>query len=282
MVRLVLLLPLTLAACADRPVSLPTLASRSVVEDIRPAAMHDLQGRWTITAVNGRQATGLWVELGGEGLGTVTSTESGIFVGSPQPRTRAYLGCNDWRPNGWTRKGDKLTLGTEMSSRTERGCDRASMALDEEAYAILRKTMTMEFTPPNRLRLINENGTLELVRTLTERAATAFIEQNVRAGAPLSDAMNLLVRGGFACRRLGRHEYGPTGSDGLGPKEIKMVMCYVAVERTAHGYQLVYASLSANQQERLVSVYAGSYPVTYRNVRVDSRGRVTVVRDPSQ
>jgi hypothetical protein len=28
--------------------------------------------------------------------------------------------------------------------------------------------MTMEFTPPNRLRLINENGTLELVRKAAE------------------------------------------------------------------------------------------------------------------
>ncbi|MFL6725832.1 MAG: hypothetical protein ACJ8FS_04880 [Sphingomicrobium sp.] len=156
------------------------------------------------------------------------------------------------------------------------------MGLDDEAYSILHKTMTMEFTPPNRLRLINENGTLELLRSLTERAATAFIEQNIRAGAPLSDAINLLVRGGFACRRLGRHEYGPAGPDGLGPKEIKMVMCYVVAERTAQDYQLVYASVSANQQARLVSVYAGSYPVIYRNIRVDSHGRVTVVRDPSQ
>ena len=235
-----------------------------------------------MTGVNGRQTTGLWLELGGEGLGTVTRTERGIFVGSPQPRTRAHLGCNDWHPNGWTRKGDKLTLGTEMSHRTERGCDPATEALDDEAYAILSNTMIMTFASPKRLRLANERGTLELSRDLTERAATVFIEQNIRAGAPLSSAVNLLVRGGFACRRLGRHEYGPTGSDGLGPKEIKMVMCYIAADRTAEGYELVYANLSANQQERLVSVYAGSYPVIYRNIRTDSHGRVTVVRDPSQ
>jgi len=52
-----------------------------------------------------------------------------------------------------------------MSLRTERGCDAATMALDEEAYAILRATTTMEFAPPNRLRLINESGSLELVRS---------------------------------------------------------------------------------------------------------------------
>ena len=95
----------------------------------------------------------------------MTTAENGIFVASPQPQTRAFLGCNEWHPSGWTRNGDKLTLGTEMSHRTERGCNAATMALDDAAYAILKETMTMEFTPPNRLRLINTAGTLELVRS---------------------------------------------------------------------------------------------------------------------
>jgi heat shock protein HslJ len=127
-------------------------------------AEDNLQGRWIITAVNGRHVSGLWLQLGGEGLGTVTRTADIILVGSPKPLTRAYLGCNDWHPNGWTRNGDKLAFGIEMSHRTERGCDAASMALDDESYAIVHETMTMEFTPPNHLRLINENGTLDLVR----------------------------------------------------------------------------------------------------------------------
>jgi len=136
-----------------------------VVQEVRPVVANDsLQGRWTITTINGRQSRGLWLNLGGEGLGTVTRTGSSIYVASPQPQTRAFLGCNDWHPNGWTRNGDKLTLGREMSHRTERGCDAATMALDDEAYAILNEAMTMEFTPPNRLRLINGNGTLDLVR----------------------------------------------------------------------------------------------------------------------
>ena len=125
----------------------------------------NLQGRWTIIAVNGRPGSGLWLELGGQGLGTVTKTEHGIFVRSPEPRTRAFLGCNDLRLNGWTRNGDKLTLGIEMSSMTERGCDPATDALETQAHAILRKTMTMEFTAPDRLRLVNANGSLELVRS---------------------------------------------------------------------------------------------------------------------
>lgn len=160
MVQLAPLAALVLAACSTGNVTVPT-----PTPDVRPVVAADsLQGRWTITAVNGRQSDGLWLELGGEGLATVTKRGNSIFVASPQPQTRAHLGCNDWHPSGWTRNGDKLTLGREMSLRTERGCDEARMALDDEAYAILNRTMTMELTPPNHLRLINEIGTLELVR----------------------------------------------------------------------------------------------------------------------
>lgn len=281
MSRLVLFLLLALAACSSRPVHVPPPAATAGV--LPALAEFSLQGRWTISSVNGRQVDGLWLELGGEGSGTVTRAQTGgLLVGSPLPRTRAHLGCNDWHPNGWTRDGGKLTLGTEMSHRTERGCDPARMALDDEAYAILHKAMIMDFTPPNRLRLVNENGALNLVRDLSERSATAFIARNIRPGSQQADAINLLVRGGFACRRLGRHEYGPTGPDGLGPKEFIMTMCHVAAEGTAEGYRLVYANLTANPQEQLVSVSAGSYPVVYRNLRMDSQGRVTVVRDPEQ
>ena len=161
MIRLASLLALTLAACAGQPAPLPPPAT-----DVRPVVAQDkLQGRWTITAVNGRQVAGLWIELGGEGLATITKTNGGILVRSPQPRTQAHLGCNDWHPSGWTRNGDKLILGREMSHRTERGCDEARMALDDEAYAILNLPMTMELTPPNQLRLINEKGSLDLMRS---------------------------------------------------------------------------------------------------------------------
>ncbi len=166
MIRLVLLLPLTLAACtvrADSPPP-PVAAGRPVAEEVRATSTPDLRGRWTITEVNGRPEAGLWLELGGEGLATITTRGSGIYVRSPQPPTRSYLGCNWWDPSGWTREGDKLILGREGSRRTEIGCDEATEALDDEAYAILTKPMTMEFTPPNLLRLTNENGTLELIR----------------------------------------------------------------------------------------------------------------------
>jgi heat shock protein HslJ len=155
-----LLLPPLLAACATAPVPLPPVKS-----EVRPVVAHDnIQGRWTIAAVNGKPTEGLWIELGGEGLGTVTTTGGEVFVASPQPRTKSHLGCNEWYPNGWMRNGDKLIVGREMSIRTERGCDPETMAIDDAAYAILTMTMTMEYQPPDRLRLINEKGTLELVR----------------------------------------------------------------------------------------------------------------------
>lgn len=158
--RFALILTFALGGCATAPT-----ASAPPASEVRPVIAEDnLQGRWTIIAVNGRKVAGPWLELGGEGLGIVTKRGDAIFVSSPQPPTQAYLGCNNWYPNGWSRNGDKLALGSEMSHRTERGCDAASMAIDDEAYAILSKAITMEFTPPNRLRLINENGTLDLVR----------------------------------------------------------------------------------------------------------------------
>ncbi len=160
MLRFVLLMPFALGACATAPITPAT-----PVPEVRPVVAQDnLQGRWTLTAVNGRQVSGLWFELGGEGIGAITKVGNSIYVATPQPRTRAYLGCNYWYPNGWARNGDKLTFGIEMSRRTEIGCDAARMALDDEVYAILRKTMTMEFLPRNRLRLINEKGTLDLSR----------------------------------------------------------------------------------------------------------------------
>ena len=160
--RAVPILCVVLTACASEPVSLPppNIKVRSAV------AEDDLRGRWAISSVNGRQVNSLWIELGGEGPASVTRrADGGLNVGAPQPRSRAYLGCNFWHPNGWTRSGDKLSFGREMSSRTEMGCDAATTALDDEAYAIVSRTMTMEFIPPNRLRLINESGTLDLVRS---------------------------------------------------------------------------------------------------------------------
>lgn len=158
--RSALLFSLALVSCASGPTPIPPPEA-----EVRPVVAQDhLQGRWTVTAVSGRSSSGPWLELGGEGPVTITKSERGTLVGSPQPPTKAYLGCNNLYLNGWTRNGDKLTLGIEYSRKTERGCDDATMAAEERIHAILRKAMTMELTPPDRMRLINEHGTLDLVR----------------------------------------------------------------------------------------------------------------------
>ncbi|QDP19804.1 META domain-containing protein [Sphingomonas xanthus] len=158
--RLALLLPLALSACLG-----PT-AAVDPAREVRPVTVQDrLQGRWAIVAVDGRPSGGLSLTLGAQGLATAAGSGPGTASASPQPPSSAYLGCNELRIGGWARNGDKLTLGTDHATITERGCDPATMALEERAHAILRKTLTMELTPPDRLRLINEVGTLDLVRS---------------------------------------------------------------------------------------------------------------------
>jgi heat shock protein HslJ len=168
--RSILLLPLLLAACARHPAPLPpppdSGLSPAATAEVRPVVSQDnIQGRWTITAVNGKAVKGLYLELGGEGPGAVaTRADGGSNMESPQPPTSAHLGCNKLRLSGWSRNGDKLFVGTAWSMKTEIGCDPATMAIEEQTHAILRLAMTMELTPPDRLRLINEKGTLDLVR----------------------------------------------------------------------------------------------------------------------
>jgi heat shock protein HslJ len=160
MVKISLMLALALSACTA--VSSPAATAGP---EVRPVVAHDrLAGRWAVAVVGGRPARGAWIEFGGEGLAKITTVGNAIYVASPQPPTRAFLGCNDWYLSGWTRNGDKLTLGVEMSHRTERGCDPVAEALEETAYGILSLPLTMELTPPGHLRLINERGTVDLVR----------------------------------------------------------------------------------------------------------------------
>jgi hypothetical protein len=166
MFRFVVLLPFCLGACAIRgPVpQTPAATYPPMAPQIQSTPAPALQGRWTIIEMNGKRVAGLWLEFGGEGLVTVTEVGDAIYVRSPQPQTRAYLGCNWWDASGWTRSADTLVLGREASRMTERGCDGAVQALEEEAYSLLTKPMIMAFTAPDQLRLSNESGTLRLVR----------------------------------------------------------------------------------------------------------------------
>jgi heat shock protein HslJ len=136
--RLIYLLALALAACASGPLPLPPPDA-----DVRPVVARDvLDGQWAIAAVNGRPLSGLSLTLSGKSA-------------------RYQLACN----SGFaavSRNGDKLFLANTVL--TEMGCEPARIQLDSDAIDILRFPMTMELTPPDRLRLINEAGTLDLVR----------------------------------------------------------------------------------------------------------------------
>jgi len=157
------LLPVALTACASAA-STPPAADQQ--KEVRAAVVSDdLRGRWSISAVNGHAASGAWLELGAEGPPMVAQRPDGGFnIGVPGAPTTAYLGCNWLRLNGWTRNGDKLAVGINGAARTERVCDERIMAQEEQGYAILRLPVTMELTPPGRLRLVNENGTVDLIR----------------------------------------------------------------------------------------------------------------------
>lgn len=166
--KMISLLAVMSAACVSTPDEPPATV---VKQEVRPVVATDiLEGRWLIQAVNGRPTNNLWLKLGGEGSAIMTKrSDGGINIGSPQPPTKAFLGCNDLYLTGWTRNGDKLSLSIEGSMKTERGCDAVTVALEEQAHEIFRKAMTMEFHAPSDLRLINEVGTLTMKRAPAAR-----------------------------------------------------------------------------------------------------------------
>lgn len=101
-----------------------------------------LDGHWSITAVNGRGLSGPSLVLEGSAA-------------------RYRLACNSGS-GAVSRNGDKLFLSD--AALTEMACEPSRMQAEAEMIAILRLPMTMELTPPDRLRLVNEAGTLDLVR----------------------------------------------------------------------------------------------------------------------
>lgn len=138
MTRFTLLLPLALAACATAPAPLPPPDA-----EVRPVTTRDsLEGRWDIAAIDGSPVSGPSLTFDGTTL-------------------RSQLACNSGGTR-FSRNGDKLFAGP--LALTERACDPELMRLDGRVSAILRLPVTMELTPPIRLRLINEAGTIDLVR----------------------------------------------------------------------------------------------------------------------
>ncbi len=133
-----IILPLLLAACASGPVPL-----RPPEAEVRPVVAADrLDGQWSIVAVDGRATSGMSVDWQASRLGLTLACNSGSASAS--------------------RNGDKLSVGD--LGMTEMACEPARMALDAQVSAILRAGVTMEYTPPARLRLGGGGGTLDLVR----------------------------------------------------------------------------------------------------------------------
>ena len=138
--RLALLLPLALAACTSGPEPLPPPDA-----EVRPVVASDrLDGTWTVRAINGQEAANTSVTLGGDSL-------------------TLRLPCN--RGSGrFSRNGDKMFVTAPLAV-TEMVClDPGAAAAEEQMLRIVALPMTMELSPPASLRLVNEAGTLDLVR----------------------------------------------------------------------------------------------------------------------
>lgn len=141
MTRPAFLLPLALAlaACATGPVPLPPPDA-----EVRPLVGGDrLDGSWTVRAINGQAAAKASLTLRGADVSV-------------------RLPCNS-ASGSMTRNGDKLFV--TALAMTEMAClDPRVSAAEEQMIAVLRLPMTGEFRPPSDLRLVNEAGTLDLVR----------------------------------------------------------------------------------------------------------------------
>lgn len=117
--------------------------------ELAARAFPSLIGRWHVTAVNGRPVTG---------SANITANRSII-----------NFGCNDLL-GAYRQDGERLLAITPMAT-TERGCvigdtDEPTEATqrEDEGFRIATRNMQVTFYGPDRVRLSNEAGTIELVR----------------------------------------------------------------------------------------------------------------------
>ena len=128
---------LGLAACAQAiPPASPPLAAASV------------EGKWQVVAVNGRPTPG--------------------SITIEPPLLRANFGCNDGRGSARI-EGNRLVIVMAMAV-TERGCMNLdggpadSMLHEAEGFRIASRAMQVTSYGPDRVRLSNAAGTIDLVR----------------------------------------------------------------------------------------------------------------------
>ena len=119
-----------LVQLSDKPEVSPLLATDRI------------DGRWSIARINDRVLSGPTLEFAGQSANWNLACNSGGGILS--------------------RNGDKLAIDQAML--TERGCGDGREAIDSSIIAILRQGITVEITSPDGLRLINNEGTLDLQR----------------------------------------------------------------------------------------------------------------------
>lgn len=133
-----------------RPLALAALLTAACAPvPAPPAPAPSLIGEWRVTAVNGRPVTG------------VARIVPPILV--------TNFGCNSGQ-SGFRIEGSVLVPVGPMAT-TERGCmnaldDGPSEAAqhEDEGFRIVHRPMQVAFYGPNRARLSNEAGTIELTR----------------------------------------------------------------------------------------------------------------------
>lgn len=158
-----------------------------------PSQADNLEGRWIIIRVNDTTTSNAYIEFGKQALGTIVERGSSSHILSPQPPTRARLGCNEWSLNGWDIEGGTLKLGVEGSLMTERGCDSDTMAIEEQAYKILSRATTIE-RREDIVILHNEIGGVTLQRA---RSDTPSGEQTLAEKCPNLTAAQIAAIEGY-------------------------------------------------------------------------------------
>jgi hypothetical protein len=127
-------------------VSLPACAPSAPPPPLAPPP--SIEGEWRVLAVNGRPTSG-----------------SAKIV---PPLFRINFGCNDGR-SGYRIEPSALVPVGPMGT-TERGCVTVDDAptdaarYEDEGFRIAHRRMQVTFYGPNRVRLSNEAGTIDLSR----------------------------------------------------------------------------------------------------------------------
>ena len=116
-------------------------------DSMRGVEQSGLAGDWRVVAINGRPSNGR--------------------LSIRPPILSASFGCNDGRGNGRI-DGNRLVVTT--MAVTERGCidpdgsPAATMQREEEGFRVVTRTSMAAFSGPDRVRLSNEAGTIDLQR----------------------------------------------------------------------------------------------------------------------